>query len=147
MLPEWNGRWKQPHDWMFSLSPYPQLRALSWIHVKLHVLRIQDCFITLPVFFVAMRVLESKARPWIQISGSHRFWKMMKFGQYPLGFILCQISFFLLLLLLFFFAGRCSLKLSPDLSYLPVLTSAKSWQSSGLKQQGSHILLARFIWE
>lgn len=140
MLTEWNGRWKHPHEWMFSLSPYPQLSALSWIHVKLHVFRIQGCFITLPVFFVAMWVLESKARPWIQISGSHRFWKMIKFGQHPLGFILCQFFFF-------FFAGRCSLKLSPNLSYLPVLISAKSWQSSGLKQQGSHILLARFIWE
>lgn len=96
MLTEWNGRWKHPHEWMFSLSPYPQLSALSWIHVKLHVFRIQGCFITLPVFFVAMWVLESKARPWIQISGSHRFWKMIKFGQHPLGFILCQFFFFFL---------------------------------------------------
>ena len=100
---------EKPHDWMFSLSPYPQLRALSWIHVKLHVLRIQGCFITLPVFFVAMTVLESKARPWIQISGSHRFWKMMKFGQYPLGFILCQISLFLIRLFFFFLQGDAAL--------------------------------------
>lgn len=96
MFTEWNGRWKHPHEWMFSLSPYPQLSALSWIHVKLHVFRIQGCFITLPVFFVAMWVLESKARPWIQISGSHRFWKMIKFGQHPEGFILCQVFFFFL---------------------------------------------------